>query len=119
MSSGPGPSSFGAGEPAAVPAIAALTFGPSPSTDAAHATQETGAQYSPETGSFQGAVAANPAATAPAASAARQGAAPEPEPVVQIGNIEIIIEAPAAPRSSQAPAAPAPDLSSRFYLRGL
>jgi hypothetical protein len=41
-----------------------------------------------------------------------------PEPTVHIGSIEIIIEAPGEPRAAPAPAA-APDLSSRFYLRGL
>jgi len=115
------PFSSAPGEPAALPAIAALTFG-APSS--ANARPESGAQYSRETAfsphdPFQAAVAGNPAAAAQAAETARRGAASQPEPTVQIGNIEIIVEAPAAPRSSPASAAPAPDLSSRFYLRGL
>jgi hypothetical protein len=44
---------------------------------------------------------------------------PAPDPLVQIGNIEVIIEAPAEPRApSRAPAA-APGFASRYYLRGL
>jgi hypothetical protein len=44
---------------------------------------------------------------------------PAPEPLVQIGNIEVIIEAPAEPRApSRAPAA-TPSIASRYYLRGL
>lgn len=42
-----------------------------------------------------------------------------PQPTVHIGSIEIIIESPAEPRTAPAPAGAAPDLSSRFYLRGL
>lgn len=45
--------------------------------------------------------------------------APPPDPVVHIGNIEIIIEAPAEAPAPPRPAAPAPDFASRFYLRGL
>jgi hypothetical protein len=43
-----------------------------------------------------------------------------PEPVVHIGSIEIVIEAPAPePRSAAATKQPAADLASRLYLRGL
>ena len=45
--------------------------------------------------------------------------APPPDPVVHIGNIEIIIEAPAEAPAPLRPTAPASDLASRFYLRGL
>jgi hypothetical protein len=42
------------------------------------------------------------------------------EPVVHIGSIEIVIEAPAPePRSAGTARAPAADLASRLYLRGL
>jgi hypothetical protein len=41
------------------------------------------------------------------------------EPLVQIGSIEIIIEAAPEPKAPATLANAAPDLSSRFYLRGL
>lgn len=49
----------------------------------------------------------------------RREASIAPEPVVQIGNIEIIVEAPAEPRAASRGLAPATDFASRHYLRGL
>ncbi|MFL6647816.1 MAG: hypothetical protein ACJ8KO_07630 [Sulfurifustaceae bacterium] len=45
--------------------------------------------------------------------------ASSPEPAVHIGSIEIIVEAPAAPRVAAPAPAPMADFSSRHYLRGL
>ncbi|MFL6648964.1 MAG: hypothetical protein ACJ8KO_13470, partial [Sulfurifustaceae bacterium] len=57
--------------------------------------------------------------TASAGPLDRSGEARSPEPAVHIGSIEIIVEAPPAPRATARAPSSMADFSSRHYLRGL
>jgi len=116
----------GADAQANLPAAAVVDQAPGSSTVfVSPAPQESGARFRQaalELPAFQEEPALLPpgAPYAGAMAPSRQPAHEErsAEPVVQIGNIEIIIEAAAEPRAPGVLAA-ATDFASRFYLRGL